>query len=347
MPEQTTIALDAMGADQGATVILDGAALSLVRHPEMRFVIFGDEPTLAPLLQQRESLAASSKIVHTDVAISMEDKPSQAVRRGRQSSMWLSLQAVKQGEAQAAVSAGNTGALMAMAKLRLGAMQEIERPAIAAIWPTVESECIVLDVGANISASARQLGDFALMGAAMARALFHVDRPRVGLLNIGVEEIKGADEVKQAHAWLKETEGLPINYVGFVEGDRIGHGAADVLVVEGFAGNIALKTAEGTARQISEYLRSAMTRSWTSKLGALLAQGAFRVLKQKMDPRRANGGVFLGLNGIAIKSHGGTDAMGFASAVDLAFDMAASGLVERIATDLEDFHAKIAQAAPD
>jgi len=177
--------------------------------------------------------------------------------------------------------------------------------------------------------------------------LFHAERPSVGLLNIGVEEIKGAEEVKQAHAWLKETDGLPIDYIGFIEGDRIGHGGADVVVVEGFAGNIALKTAEGTARQVGEYLRAAMTRSWPSKLGAVLAQGGFRELKHKMDPRRANGGVFLGLNGIVIKSHGGTDAMGFASAVDLAFDMSASGLVERIASDLDDFHAKIAQAVPD
>ncbi len=347
MPEQTTIALDAMGADEGVEAILGGAALSLARHPSMRYLIYGDEAIIVPLLSQYADMAARSEIFHTAEVVAKEARPSQAVRRGRQSSMWLALNAVHAGEAQAAVSAGNTGALMALAKLRLGTMPEIERPAIAAIWPTVQSECIVLDVGANVSASARQLGDFALMGAAMARTMFHAERPSVGLLNIGVEEIKGADAVKQAHAWLKETDGLAIDYKGFIEGDRIGHGGADVVVVEGFAGNIALKTAEGTARQVGEYLRAAMNQSWLSKLGAFLAQGGFRVLKHKMDPRRANGGVFLGLNGIVIKSHGGTDAVGFSSAVDLAFDMSASGLVERIATDLDDFHAKIAQAVPD
>ena len=187
----------------------------------------------------------------------MNDKPSQALRRGKGSSMWLALEAVEKGEAHAAVSAGNTGALMAMAKLILRPMTGIERPAIAALWPTITSECIVLDVGANIGASARQLADFALMGAAMARALFHVERPTVGLLNVGVEEIKGAEEVKEAHAMLKELD-LPLDYRGFIEGDEIGQGKVDVVVVEGFAGNIALKTAEGTARQIGQYLKDAM-----------------------------------------------------------------------------------------
>jgi glycerol-3-phosphate acyltransferase PlsX len=274
----------------------------------------------------------------------MDDKPSQAVRRGKGSSMWLALEAVQKGEADVAVSAGNTGALMAMAKLLLRPLAEIERPAIAALWPTVKSECIVLDVGANIGASARQLCDFALMGAAMARALFHVERPTVGLLNVGVEEIKGAEEVKQAHAWLKETAGLTIDYRGFVEGDQIGQGAVDVVVVEGFAGNIALKTAEGTAKQIGQYIKAAMTRSLLSRIGAFMAQGGLRILKQKMDPRRVNGGTFLGLNGIAIKSHGGTDAIGFASAIDLGYDMAESGLVARLAADLDAFHGKLSAA---
>src|SRR5205085_10706905 len=207
---------------------------------------------------------------------------------------------VHKGEADFVVSAGNTGALMAMARLVLTPMVGIERPAIAGQWPTLTGACIVLDLGANIGATAAQLAEFALMGAAMARAVLHIENPKVALLNIGVEEIKGIEEVKQAHAWLKENE-LPIDYCGFVEGDQIGQGVADVVVVEGFAGNIALKTAEGTAKQISEYLRAAMQRTWVSRLGALLASGGFRVLKEKMDPRRANGGTFLGLNGIAVK----------------------------------------------
>lgn len=345
MTAPRTIALDCMGGDHGPEVVLPGAALSLVRHPALDFILCGSEARIAPLLDPLPALKARSRIVASEIVVQMSDKPSQALRRGKGSSMWLALEAVKSGEAHVAVSAGNTGALMAMAKLILRPMADIERPAIAALWPTVESECIVLDVGANIGASARQLADFALMGAAMARALFHVERPTVGLLNVGVEEIKGDEEVKQAHAWLKETTDLPLDYRGFVEGHQIGQGVVDVVVVEGFAGNIALKTAEGTARQVGQYLKAAMQRSLASRIGAFLARDGFRVLKQKMDPRRVNGGTFLGLNGIAIKSHGGTDNIGFASAVDLGYEMAESGLIARLAGDLEAFHHKIGEAA--
>jgi glycerol-3-phosphate acyltransferase PlsX len=347
MTAKRTIALDCMGGDHGPEVVIAGAAISLVRHPALEFVLCGSEARIQALLSAHGDLAARSRIVATEVAVSMSDKPSQALRRGKGSSMWLALETVKEGKADAAVSAGNTGALMAMAKLILRPMAGIERPAIAALWPTVESECIVLDVGANIGASARQLADFALMGAAMARALFHVERPTVGLLNVGVEEIKGDEEVKQAHAWLKETTDLPLDYRGFVEGHQIGQGVVDVVVVEGFAGNIALKTAEGTARQVGQYLKSAMQRSLMSRIGAFLARDGFRVLKHKMDPRRVNGGTFLGLNGIAVKSHGGTDAVGFASAVDLGYEMAESGLVDRLAGDLDAFHHKIGQSAAE
>lgn len=338
------IALDAMGGDHGPPVVIPGAALSLTRHPNLTFLFFGDEAVIRRELAAYPRLAGRSRIVHTSAVVAMDDKPSQALRRGRGSSMWLALAAVEQGEAHVAVSAGNTGALMAMAKLILKPMAAIERPAIAALWPTVTSECIVLDVGANIGASARQLADFALMGAAMARALFHVERPTVGLLNVGVEDIKGADEVKEAHAWLRNTD-LPLDYRGFVEGDQIGQGLVDVVVVEGFAGNIALKTAEGTARQIARYIKDAMLSSFASRIGARLARSGFEALKEKMDPRRVNGGTFLGLNGIAIKSHGGTDAYGFASAVDLGYDMAESGLLERLAADLDAFHHKLDDAA--
>lgn len=340
MSSPRTIAIDAMGGDSGPDVVIPGLALSLVRHPEIGLLLFGDEGRIGEKLLAHPALAKRARIVHTPLAVSMVEKPGQALRRGKGTSMWLALEAVSSGAAQAAVSAGNTGALMAMAKLILRPMPGIERPAIAALWPTLRSECIVLDVGANIGASARQLADFALMGAAMARALFHVERPSVGLLNVGVEDVKGADDVREAHGWLKETD-LPLDYRGFIEGDQIGQGLVDVVVVEGFAGNIALKTAEGTAKQIARYLKDAMTRSWTSRLGAALAQGGFRILKHKMDPRRVNGGTFLGLNGIAVKSHGGTDAVGFASAVDLACDLTESGLVAGLIADLEAFHHKI------
>jgi glycerol-3-phosphate acyltransferase PlsX len=221
-------------------------------------------------------------------------------------------------------------------------MPGIERPAIAGLWPTLSGTCIVLDLGANVGASAHQLADFALMGAAMARAVLQIERPRVGLLNIGVEEIKGVEEVRQAHAWLKETD-LPIDYRGFIEGDQIGQGIADVVVVEGFAGNIALKTAEGTAKQMAAWLREALTSSLIAKAGALLAMQGLRLLKERMDPRRLNGGPFLGLNGIAIKSHGGTDAFGFASAIEVGYDMAKSGVTERLAADLNALHGKLGQ----
>lgn len=340
MAHKRTLALDAMGGDFGPEVVLPGAAISLQRHPELSFLLCGDRAKIEPVLAEHKDLAARSEIIHTDMVVAMDAKPSQALRRGKGTSMWLALDAVKQQRAGAAISAGNTGALMAMAKFVFRPMAGIERPAIAALWPTTTAECIVLDVGANIGATARQLADFALLGAAMGRALFHVEKPTVGLLNVGVEEIKGDGVVKDAHAMLKESD-LLLTYKGFVEGHQIGQGVVDVVVVEGFAGNIALKTAEGTARQIGQYLKAAMRRSLASRIGAFFAQGGFKFLKAKMDPRRVNGGTFLGLNGIAVKSHGGTDALGFASAVDLGYEMAQSGLLERLAQDLDSFHANL------
>jgi glycerol-3-phosphate acyltransferase PlsX len=332
-----------MGGDKGPAVVVPGAAIALERHPDVSFLLFGDEARVSPHLERHPTLAGHARIIHTDAVVGMQDKPSQAVRRGRSSSMWLALDAVQRREADFMVSAGNTGALMAMAKLVLTTMPGIERPAIAGLWPTLEGTCIVLDLGANVGASAHQLADFALMGAALARAVLHKDRPRVGLLNIGVEEMKGVEEVRQAHAWLKEG-GLPIDYCGFIEGDQIGQGVADVVVVEGFAGNIALKTAEGTAKQMAAWLREALTGSAATKLGALLAASGLRKLKERMDPRRLNGGPFLGLNGIAIKSHGGTDAFGFASAIEVGYEMARSDVVARLAADLKDLHGKLQQA---
>jgi glycerol-3-phosphate acyltransferase PlsX len=343
MASPKTIALDAMGGDHGPEVVAPGAALSLERHPSLSFIFFGDKARVEAALAPHAALVKASRIVHTDLVIAMEEKPGQALRRGKGSSMWMALEAVKAGDAHAAVSAGNTGALMAIAKLILRPIPGIERPAIAALWPTIASECIVLDVGANIGATPEQLADFSLMGAAMARAVFHIERPSVGLLNVGVEDVKGNEDVKAAHAMLKAVE-LPLDYKGFVEGDQIGQGAADVIVVEGFAGNIALKTAEGTAHQVGAYIKGAMTSSPISRLGAFLARGGFKILKQKMDPRRVNGGTFLGLNGIAVKSHGGTDAFGFASAVDLAYEMADSGLIARLTSDIAIYHPKLIDA---
>jgi len=331
MPASVRVALDAMGGDHGAAVVVPGAALSLLRHPDTEFLFFGDEAVVAPLLDREPRLKAKAKLIHTTVAIRMDDKPSQALRYGRwKSSMWLALDAVKKHEADVAVSAGNTGALMAMSRFNLKMLEGIERPAIAALWPTMKGESIVLDLGASIGADAVHLVNLAVMGSAMARVLFDVEKPTVGLLNIGVEEVKGLEEVREAGAMLRARNSAEFSYRGFVEADDIGQGVADVIVTEGFAGNIALKSAEGTARQLSQYLRNAMNRTWPARLGYLLARGAFHALREKMDPRKSNGGVFLGLNGVVIKSHGGTDAEGFASAVDMGYDMVRQDLLAKI-----------------
>ncbi len=331
MSQPIRISLDAMGGDHGPSVVIPGAALALKRRPRLNFHMYGDEAVVLPLLENYPELKAVTTFVHTDIAISMSDKPSQALRRGRgKSSMWRCIQAVKDGEADAAVSAGNTGALMATAKVCLKTISPIERPVIACIWPTVKGESIVLDVGATIGADANHLVDMAILGSAMATIVLGRDFPTVGLLNVGTEEIKGLDNVKEASRLLRETHTPGFEYKGFVEGDDIGKGTVDVIVTEGFTGNIALKTAEGTAKQLSSLLRSAMSQSWMTKLGYLLAKSAFDTLKEKLDPRRSNGGVFLGLEGVVIKSHGGTDALGFACAIEIAYDMARYDLIKTI-----------------
>ena len=342
-----TISVDVMGGDFGPDVAIPGLVKSLDRHPELKFQLFGIEEICKPILEKFPKLSEASEFHHCDVAVRMDDKPSKALRQGRRnSSMWRAIEAVKNGDADVCVSAGNTGALMAMSRFCLRTMANIERPAIAAIWPTVRGESIVLDVGATVGADAQQLIDFSMMGAAMARALFEIEKPSVGLLNIGVEEIKGQEEVKEAGRLLKAS-GLPgMDYRGFVEGDDLGRGTVDVVVTEGFSGNIALKAAEGTARQIGEYLRAAMTRTWLARLGYILARSAFDRLREKMDPGKVNGGVFLGLNGVIIKSHGGTDADGFAAAVDVAHDMARNGLISKIENDLKIYHARLSQLEP-
>jgi glycerol-3-phosphate acyltransferase PlsX len=341
MPENVRIALDAMGGDHGAPVVVAGAAISLERHPDTEYVIVGSRPVLEPLLAQRLALRAVTRVVHTEVTVRMDDKPSQALRHGRwKSSMWMAIDAVKKADADVAISAGNTGALMAMAKFHLRGMAGIGRPAIAALWPTLRGESIVLDVGASIGADAKHLVDLAVMGGAMARVLFDLERPTVGLLNIGVEEVKGLDEVRKAGLFLREAKRPDLDYVGFVEGDDIGRGTVDVVVTEGFAGNIALKTAEGTAKQLGEYLRNAMNRTLSARIGYLFARNAFAALREKMDPRKVNGGVFLGLNGLVIKSHGGADAEGFAAAVDLGYDMVRYKLKARISEMLGRYAAE-------
>ncbi len=294
------ISIDAMGGDSGAAAVLAGCAIARRRHPDLRFLLHGDEAALQPLLKHRRVLAQSSEIRHVPGVVAMSEKPSQAVRRGRNTSMWHAIEAVASGECRVAVSAGNTGALMAISMFRIGLIEGISRPAIAVLWPTMRGHSVVLDVGANAGSDADQLVDFAVMGEAFARAVFGIQRPTVGLLNIGEEEVKGI---------------------------------VDVVVTDGFTGNVALKTAEGTAELVMHYLRNALKRSLLGRLGAILASGAFRVLKRKLDPRTLNGGVFLGLNGVVVKSHGGADALGFASAIDLAIDMGQSDMIANILAD--------------
>jgi glycerol-3-phosphate acyltransferase PlsX len=331
--QQLTLSIDAMGGDRAPGAILDGIDIARVRHPGVRFLLHGNKGELERLLAGEAALAAAVEIRHAPDVVGMDDKPSQAIRR-RDTSMSRALESVKNGEAVGVVSAGNTGALMAISMLQLRRLEGISRPAIAALWPTMHGQSVVLDVGANVGSDARNLVDFAVMGAAFARAVFGLKTPSLGLLNIGAEEVKGNEQVKLAAQTLRDA-GLDIAFAGFVEGDDISAGTVDVVVTDGYTGNIALKTAEGTAKLVAHYLREALKRSLMSKLGALLASGAFRILKVRMDPRTANGGIFLGLNGIVVKSHGGTDGLGFAAAIDLAVDLAKQNVVQRIADDIK------------
>lgn len=331
MSDKVRLALDVMGGDFGPSVVVPGAEIALSRHTDLEFVLVGDERQITPLLAANPRVKARSTIVHADVAIRMDDKPSRALRYGRRvSSMWRALDEVKYGRADAAVSAGNTGALMAMAAFNLKTMAYVERPALAALWPTLRGESIVLDMGASIGADAAALVDMAVMGAAMARVVFDLERPTVGLLNIGVEEVKGHEEIREAAELLRAMNLPQLEYVGFVEGDGISKGAADVIVSEGFSGNIALKVAEGTARQIGDFLRAEISKSWMAKIGYMFARGAFRALRDKLDPNKLNGGVLLGLTGMVVKSHGGTDAEGFAYAINVGYETARNDLLTKI-----------------
>ena len=332
MANDLTVSIDAMGGDAGPGVVVAALGRSVVRHPGVRFLLHGDERELKPLFARRGKLGSRVDIRHSAEQVRMDDKPSQIVRRGRNTSMWRTIESLDKGEAQVAVSAGNTGALMAMAMLQLRTLDGIDRPAIAALWPTKRGQSVVLDVGANVETDAEQLVDFAVMGEAFARAVLGLERPTVGLLNVGAEEVKGHEAVRGAAQILKDAK-LPIEFYGFVEGDDISEGTVDVVVTDGFTGNVALKTAEGAAKLIVSFLRSALRRSPISRIGGLLASGALKTLRRKLDPRAANGGIFLGLNGIVVKSHGGTDSLGFASAIDMAIDMARADIIAKIIAD--------------
>ncbi|MGC6330570.1 phosphate acyltransferase PlsX [Rhizorhabdus sp. FW153] len=343
MDEAPRIAIDAMGGDGGPATIVAGVALARQRDPSLRFTLFGDDAALRAELR-RHSGMADSDVVHCPDVITGDDKPSQAIRRSKTSSMGAAIQAVKAGDAAAALSAGNTGALMAIAKLSLRTMHGIDRPALAALLPTLgERDLVMLDLGANTDCDARNLVEFAVMGAAYSRLALGTEQPRVRLLNIGTEELKGTGELKDAAAQLRQQTGSGWRFDGFIEADRLGRGEADVIVSDGFSGNIALKSIEGTARFITDLLRRAFSSSIRSKAGFLLSKPAFQLLRHHLDPNNHNGAVFLGLNGLVVKSHGGADEKGIANAISLAAKIAREDLTRRIIDDLEDFRGSVVQ----
>lgn len=335
------ISIDAMGGDLGPKLAIKGAELARRNNRDIEFIFYGIENVVLPILEQYKDLKKISKFVHCDVAIDMAQKPSQAIRSGRGvSSMWKAIEAVKSGEVAACVSAGNTGALMSMSYLILGMLSEASRPAIAGIWPNIKGQGIVLDIGASIGADADHLVNLAVMGACMSRALYNKSQSTVGLLNIGAEEIKGLDEIKEANCLLKKLNLDGLAYKGFIEGNDIGKGVVDVVVTEGFLGNIALKTAEGTVRQMSTIVKEAMASNLLTKIGYLLSKKAFNIIKQKMDPANVNGGVLIGLQGIVVKSHGHTTPHGYACAINVAYEMAHNNLQNKIEAGLHIFHAQ-------
>lgn len=334
MPNNQTIALDAMGGDFGPDIIVPGAALALKERENLRFIFYGDEQRIKQCLNKEQQLRAVSEIRHTSKTISNNEKPSAALRAGRDSSMRLAIDAVKNGDAGGVVSAGNTGALMAMAKMVLKCMPGIHRPAIASVFPTMRGETVMLDLGANITCDSEILVQFALLGAVYARTVKGLGKPSVGILNVGAEEMKGPENVRSASAILAQVE-FPGCFHGFVEGDDIPKGTVDVVVTDGFTGNIALKVAEGVGTMTSQFLRDAFNSTPLAQLGALLAFGAIKRLKKRVDHRTYNGGMFLGLDGICVKSHGSMDEYGTSRAILVAANLIQNNYNERVSYEIE------------
>lgn len=331
------IAVDAMGGDEGVRVMVSGAALARRRHDRFKFLLVGDQARIERALDDHPNMREASEILHCEDVVGGDEKPTQALRRARTTSMGLAINAVKRGEAGAAVSAGNTGALMAMSKLALRTMPGIDRPALAARMPTLgDDDLVMLDLGANTECDARNLVQFAIMGAAYARIVSNREVPRVRLLNIGTEETKGTDQLQDAAARLREATGLSLSFEGYVEADKINRGYCDVVVTDGFSGNIALKAIEGAARFVTDLLKDAFRSSTRSKIGFLISRPATELLRHHLDPNNHNGAVFLGLNGVVVKSHGGASAAGVANAVAVAARLLEEKLTERIAADLAE-----------
>lgn len=327
------LSVDAMGGDAGPGAVVAGIARSAQKNPELGFILHGPRDELEKLVARRRYLRGRVEIRHAEDVVSMEDKPSHVMRHGKGTSMWSTLEAVRSGDADVAVSCGNTGALMALSMIRLRKLPGVTRPAIAVLWPSRNPQGfnVMLDVGADIRADADDLLRYALMGASYARNGLELKRPRIGLLNVGTEEHKGRSELKDAHALIAAAaEDGQFDFVGFVEGGDIPGNVCDVIVTDGFTGNVAIKTGEGTASLIGDLLRAAFRHTILSRLASVLALAAMQRLKKRIDPRRVNGGVFLGLNGTVVKSHGSADAMGVSAAVKLAFQLAQQGFTEKL-----------------
>lgn len=319
------VSVDAMGGDLGPGAVVSGMAKIARQRKDVAFIAHGDSRKLEQLISRQRALRDRCSVVHADGVVTPEDKPSDIMRHGQHTSMWSAISSVREGKAEAAVSCGNTGALLAVSIVGLKRAEGFRRPAIAIVWPAFSKSGfnVLLDAGASDSADARDLAQFAKLGAQYARDALGVDRPRVGILNIGTEGHKGRDEIKGAADIVsREADGLDFEYVGYVEGTDIARNTADVIVTDGFTGNVALKTAEGTARFVYQILRSALKKSPLAFIGAILSSRTFREVKKLIDPRRVNGGVFLGLNGIVVKAHGSSDATGFSSALYLALRLA-------------------------
>lgn len=338
------IALDAMGGDKAPHAVVYGAKYALRERPDLRFIFYGDSSVLEPMVRKVKSLRDVSQIVHADEVVEMHEKPSVALRQLKKSSMRLAINAVSEGKACAAVSAGNTGALMATAKYVFKTLSGIARPAITATMPSQNRRVVVLDMGANLDCSAEHLFQFAIMGDAYCRAVIGTEKPKVAILNVGAEDVKGHDIVQKAHQILKESN-APIDYVGFVEGHDILEGTVDVVVTDGFTGNIALKTAEGSARLIYNALKTAIESSFSAKIGYLLAKPAIKMALRKFDPRVNNGAILLGLNGIAVKSHGSADANGFSHAVKMAAKLVEEDINNKIIEELTETAIKASLAS--
>ena len=331
------IAVDAMGGDDGVRVMVSGAALARRRHDRFKFLLVGDQKRIEAALDNHPNMRGASEIVHCEDVVAGDEQPTRALRRAKTTSMGLAIDAVKRGHAGAAVSAGNTGALMAMSKLALRTLPGIDRPALAAIMPTLEPDDVVmLDLGANTECDARNLVQFAIMGAAYSRIVTGKERPRVRLLNIGTEDNKGTEELQEAAQRLRAAAGLALQFEGFIEPDKINRGDVDVVVSDGFSGNIALKAIEGSARFVTDLLKNAFRSSFRSKVGFLVSRPATELLRHHLDPNNHNGAVFVGLNGVVVKSHGSASVAGVANAVAVAARLLEDTLTERIAADLAE-----------